>query len=124
MGARPCFKISATDYISYIQADGIDWELNDLDSEDSGRTLDGLMHRSRVTQKRKITVRLNPLKTEDFSTFSAAIGAEYVAVTILDPRAGAQTEYTFYGSSIKAATMSDDGTDCWWKGGSFSLIEQ
>lgn len=124
MGARPCFVIDSTDYISYIRMDGIKWECNDLDGEDSGRTLDGTMHRSRVAQKRKISVSLNPLKTEDFAIISAAIAAEYIDVKILDPKVGAQTTYTFYGASIKSATMADDGTDCYWSGGQFSLIER
>jgi hypothetical protein len=124
MGARPCFVIGSTDYISYIQMDGIKWECNDLDSEESGRTLDGVMHRARVAQKRKITVSLNPLKTEDFSAISAAIAGEYVDVKILDPKEGDQVTFTFYGSAIKSATMADDGVDCYWSGGQFSLIER
>jgi hypothetical protein len=124
MGVRPCFIIGTTDYISYIKRDGFKWECNDLDSEDSGRTLDGVMHRSRVSQKRKLTISLVPLKTEDFATISSAIADEYVDIKILDPKAGAQVTYTFYGSSIKSAVMSDDGTDCWWSDGEFSIVEQ
>lgn len=124
MGARPCLTIGAVDYITYVEMSGIKWECNDLDSDESGRTLDGLMHRYRVAQKRKITVNLKPMKTEDFSALSTAIAAEYVTATILDPKAGAQTSFTFYSSSITGATIFDDGIDCWWSGGTFSLIEQ
>jgi len=124
MAAKPCFIINTVDYIKYIKAGGLKWECNDLDSEDSGRTLDGVMHRSRVTQKRKVQVALIPLTTEEFAEISAAIDAEYVDVTILDPKIGAQTEFTFYGSSIKAATMHYDGTNCIWADGEFNLVEQ
>jgi hypothetical protein len=124
MSVKPCFIIGGVDYVKYIKAGGLKWECNDLDSEDSGRTLDGVMHRSRVAQKRKVQVSLIPLTTEDFTEISAAISPEYVDVTILDPKIGAQTEFTFYGSSIKAATMYYDGTDCVWTDGEFNLIEQ
>lgn len=124
MSLRPCFIINEIDYIQYIKCDGIEWECNDLDSEESGRTLDGLMHRSKVTEKRKITVNLIPVITEVFSEISQALNEEFVDIKILDPKLGAQTVFTFYGSSIKAATMFFDGNDCKWTGGQFNLIER
>lgn len=124
MGARPCLIINSVDYITYVEMSGIVWSCDDLDSDESGRTLDGLMHRYRVAQKRKVTINLKPMKTEDFAALSIAIAAEYVTATILDPKIGAQTTFTFYNSSISSATIFDDGVDCWWSGGTFSLIEQ
>jgi hypothetical protein len=123
MGARPCLKIGGVDYISYVLMNGIEWECNDLDAPESGRTLDAVMHRSRVAQKRKLGISLKPMKTEAFAIMSAAVSTETVTVTFLDPKEGAQVSKVFYGSRIASATMYDDGTDCWWENGKFNLIE-
>lgn len=36
----------------------INWSENDLDDPDAGRTLDGLMHRGKVTSKRRADIKL------------------------------------------------------------------
>ena len=131
MGARPCLKIGGTDYIQYVDMKGINWECNDLDSEESGRSLAGDMSRFYVKSKRKVTIKLIPIKTEIFSTISQVLKTtntagvtNFLQVTILDPREGAQTVYTMYSSGIKAATMFDNGVDCLWENAEFSLIEK
>lgn len=122
---KPCFIINGVDYIDCISMkDGLNWECNDLDSSESTRTMDGLMHRKRIAQKRKIKVSLVPLTTEKFKALCDALSPEYVEVTILDPKEGAETQFTFYGSSIQSAVMSYDGNETFWSGGGFNLIER
>ena len=131
MGARPCLKINSIDYITYVDQKGLNWECNDLDSEESGRNLEGDMTRFFVKSKHKLSIKLIPLKTEAFSTLSQAITTtntsgttNYLQVTFLNPRTGVQEVHTMYSSGMKAATMYDDGVDCWWENGEFSLIEK
>ena len=122
---KPCFIIDGVDYIDCISMKGgLAWECNDLDSSESVRTMDGLMHRKRITQKRKIKVSLVPLTTERFKELCDALSTEYVEVTLLDPKEGYATTFTFYGSSIQSAIMSYDGNDTLWSGGKFNLIER
>ena len=122
---KPCFIIDGVDYIDCISMkDGLAWECNDLDSSESVRTMDGLMHRKRITQKRKIKVSLVPLTTERFKELCDALSTEYVEVTLLDPKEGYATTFTFYGSSIQSAIMSYDGNNTFWSGGKFNLIER
>lgn len=45
------FEIDGTDITPYMNWDGLKYSTNDLDSEEAGRTLDGVMHRSRVATK-------------------------------------------------------------------------
>lgn len=118
-----CFIIENVDYIDCILMDGIDWEDNDLDSEDSGRLLNGEMTRTVITSKRKLTVKLCPLTTEQYSRFSKAIRKPFIDVTFLDPIDGAQVEKTFYGSSIKATSATNVIDDeVYWKNGEFSIV--
>jgi len=62
------FSIGSTNIISYILEDGLTFEYFDIDAPDAGRTLDGKMHRARVAQKVKITVRCRPLTTAQLSS--------------------------------------------------------
>lgn len=122
---KPCFIIDEVDYIDCIaMKGGLSWECNDLDSSESVRTMDGLMHRKRITQKRKIKVSLVPLTTQKFKKLCDALSTEYVEVTMLDPKEGDIATFTFYGSSIQSAIMSYDENNTYWSGGSFNLIER
>ena len=48
------FKINGTPVKT---PQGCTWSLQDLSSDDSGRTLDGVMHKDIVAQKRKLTCK-------------------------------------------------------------------
>lgn len=121
MPISPQFIIGGANYIPYISE--IKWARNDLDSEDSGRTLDGIMQRSRVAIKRKLSVTLKPLTQEQMESITAAIEPQFVEVTFADPRLGVVTK-TFYGSSIEAAVLMFRDDTVLWRDGSFSLIER
>lgn len=124
MGVRPCFVIGGVDYIgSILMQDGIKVSREDLDSEDSQRTMDALMHRVRIGVKLKASVAMIPLVTEEFAALSQAISPETVDIKILNPHTAAQETHSFYCSSIATASMYDDGVDCTWSGGSFNIIE-
>ena len=55
----------------------IKWSENDLDSSDAGRTLDGKMHRGKVTSKRRADIKLLPQKMATINQFFPILREEY-----------------------------------------------
>ena len=55
----------------------ISWSENDLDSPDAGRTLDGKMHRGKVTSKNRADIKLLPLKAEVLGPILQVLRFEY-----------------------------------------------
>lgn len=55
----------------------IKWSENDLDSSNAGRTLDGLMHRGKVTSKRRADIKLLPLKASEINPVLKILRNEY-----------------------------------------------
>ena len=109
-------------YVAY--SDGIKWQRSDLEDPESGRTLDGLMHRGRVATKIRMDITCRPLKSSEASVVLNAIYPEYVTVHYLDPQYGEVTKQ-MYSNNNPATHMllQEDGTE-WWKGISFPLIER
>ncbi len=104
----------------------IQWSRNDLDSDETGRTLDGLMYRSRIAVKRKLQVSCARMTTEQIATLNNALLPQFITVTFLDPLSGGYYTGTFYGSTVQATTQIYD--DCldetYWSDTSFNLIEK
>ncbi|WP_353853116.1 DUF6711 family protein [Dehalobacter restrictus] len=119
----PTFQIDGTDYIQHILKGGIKWSRNDIDGEDSGRTLDGIMHRNRVAIKRKLTVNMGRLTQSQIEAVTAAIEPEFINVTFVDPRLGTVAK-TFYGSSVDSTNQKFQDGEVYWEGTTFSLIEK
>lgn len=114
-------KINGIDILPYIEQKGIKWTRNDLDGSNAGRTMDGIMHRERVSSKIRLDITCLPLKTEDASMVLNAIHPEYVEVEYTDPMYG-HVYKTMY-SNNNPATYIDTKTDL-WEGISFPLIER
>ena len=114
-------KIDGVDIMPYIEQNGIKWQRNDLDGANAGRTMDGIMHRERVSSKVRLDITCLPLITEDASKVLKAIYPEYVEVVYTDPMDGLCTK-TIY-SNNNPATYVDTATDR-WEGITFPLIER
>jgi len=123
MPITPTFKIDTTELISYISNGGLKWSRNDLDSDDSGRTLDGIMHRSRIATKIKLQVVLDRLSQAEMTTLVNALSPQFVDVTYIDPVGGSVTK-TFYGSTVDSTTERYINGDLFWETTTFSLIER
>lgn len=63
------------DIAPYIEE--VKWSENDLDSPNSGRTLDGLMHRGKVTSKRRADIKLLPIKASQVNPILSILRNEY-----------------------------------------------
>lgn len=122
----PCREILAdgTDIAPCIESGGFKWSLNDIDSQNAGRTMDGTMHRGRVTQKVRLDITCRPLTSQEARTVLSAITQEYVQMTYIDPLYGPITK-TFYNSSRVANIQQIyRGGQILWTGISFALIER
>ena len=116
-------KIDGVDILPFIKEDGIQWKRSDLDSPDSGRTLDGVMHRGRVGTKIRLDISCKYLSDTDTHTILNLIYPEYVTVEYEDPLLGLRT-CTMYSNNNPAVLkrVDNDGTPV-WHGIEFPLIE-
>lgn len=117
------FKINGADFTHLLSEGAIKWSRNDLDSEETGRTLDGMMHRTRIDIKRKLSVTTMMLTTEQIVELNSALEPAFVSVTYLDPLEGITTR-TFYGSTVESTTQITMDGETYWTGTTFNLIEQ
>lgn len=124
--ATPYYNVNNVPILSYIVDGGLKIEENDLDADGSGRTLDGIMHRTIVGRKDKHTITCRPLKTEEANIVLGAItnGAFVTVSTNIHPKTGSFTG-TMYNSSRSAAVYRvDEDGDVVWDNISFTLIGQ
>lgn len=112
------------DMTPYIAYKGIKWKRADVDGEDAGRTLDGLLHRDRKAIKMRLDVTCKPLTSAEASTVFTAIEPVWVDVVYNDPRLGANTRKTVYSNNIPASYEMEIGGVDYWGGITFPLIEQ
>ena len=96
-------RINGTDILPLVAKGGIKWTRNDIDSANAGRTLDGTMHRGRVTTKVKLEVKCKPLLQSEVQALLTLIEPEYVTVDYIDPKVGARTGIQFYSNNVPAS---------------------
>lgn len=103
----------------------IKWSENDLDSPNSGRTLDGLMHRGKVTSKRRADIKLLPVKAERVNEIFPIIRHQYF--TCLTNIVPAESDLTMqmYNSTRSGGVMiiTTDG-DVKHKDVAFNIIQR
>ena len=118
------FTVNGLNLLPYLSEDGLRWTRFDVEAPDTGRTLDGVMHRGRVASKIRLDVRCRPLNTREMQLVLQAILPEYVTVRYTDPQDGSVTR-TMYSNNIPTlcATVYDDGT-ARWEGLEFPLIQR
>lgn len=109
------------DYSDMVQMSGFLWKRNDLDSESSGRTLDGIMHRTKISEKRTVEFQLMPDREERYAALDSDLSPPTVEVRYRDLH-GIMTK-TMYCSSFTATMDLDIDDSPEWSGGSFTLIE-
>ena len=108
------------DYSGMVKLSGMGWTRNDLDSESSARTLDGVFHRTRVAIKRKLTFDLMPDRASKYADLDTDLTQETFEATYEDLHG--QLTKEFYCSSF-AATLDEYGASAEWSGGKFTIIE-
>lgn len=119
------FKINRVDILPYILQGGLKWTQNDVDSPQAGRTLDGLMHRGKVTSKVKIEVQCIPVIPSVAAMLFELLDHEYVEVETDIAPINHPSAMTMYNSTRPAACLIIDsqGTPRWDEI-KFNLIQQ
>lgn len=116
-------NINGVDITPYIKYQGFKWTRNDVDSPNTGRTMDAKMHRGRVATKIRLDISCKPLTSDEASIVLNAIYPEYVTVTYTDPMYGVVTK-TMYSNNNPASYCINKGNREYWHGIDFPLVEQ
>lgn len=117
-------RINGVNILPYVAHQGIKWQRNDLDAPDSGRTLDGVMQRARVSSKIRLDITCRPLKSDETKIVLNAIYPEYVSVEYTDPMQGLVTKQMYSNNNPASHMLLQPGGTEWWNDITFPLIER
>lgn len=117
------FTINNVDIVPYIAQGGIKWQRNDVEAPGAGRTMDGLLHRSRVSSKIRLDISCRPLLASELQTVLNLIGNVTVSVTYDDPMYGRVTKTMYANNNPASFFLIDEKGDERWTGITFPLIE-
>lgn len=119
----------------YLMLNGLDitedieeikWSENDLDAPNSGRTLNGLMERGKVTSKRRADIKLRDLKAVRANQILSVLRNQYfICQTDLAPADGTDLIMQMYNSTRSGSVriVNTDGKII-HKDISFNIIER
>lgn len=120
------FEIDGTDITPYIHFEGLKYTTFDLDSEETTRTLDGNLRRSRIATKVRWDVPCKLLRTKEVEKVLQLLKPEWVQLRASDPLFGLRVS-TFYSNnnsiSMKITSKTSEGDEL-WEGLTFPLIER
>lgn len=114
-------RIGGVDYSTHIEAKGIGWSRNDVDSEKTKRVKNGKLRRDKITTKRKLSYKLVNMNREELAALDDALSAATFSAAYFDLH-GQQTR-TFYCASFSATLESAYSEDGEWGGAVFEMIE-
>lgn len=123
--AKPVLIINGHDYAAYVEA--LEMSRNDIDADGSGRDVQtGEMFRTRIASKLKAEVKLVRLPEAIHKQLLADISGVYYGAKLLDPETGAQSERTFYTSTVPFGAQRYDRESGapYYSGMAFSMIER
>ena len=105
--------INGHDYSRYVERKGLSWSRDDLDADEAGRTMDGVMHRSKITDKRNHTIKLVCAPESVLAQLDTDVSTETYTATYKDLH-GTMTK-EFYTNSFKATlnVVDDEGEGDW-----------
>ena len=118
------FTINGIDMTPYVAYGGFKWQRYDIDSPDTGRAMNGLMYRGRVSTKIKLEITCTPLKTDELRVVLNTILPEYVTVTYDDPMYGIVTKTMYSNNNPASFLIKKPNGDEYWSGISFPLVER
>lgn len=100
------------DITPYIKHGGLTFSRNDVEAPDSGRTLDGVMHRARVAIKERMDIETIPLKKAQVATLHGLLYPETFQVRVNPyPQTNASVTMTMYSNSIKTTHIIHRAND-------------
>lgn len=114
--------INGHDYSRFIESKGYGWSREDLDSDKSGRTKDGVMRRQKISTKRKLSYTMMNMTRDNMAQLDNDLSAQEFSATYLDLH-GKMTK-TFYCSSFQCTlNFACPGESDEWGDASFNMIE-
>lgn len=116
--------INGVDFMPFIAKQGVKWQRSDIDASNSGRTMDGVMYRGRVSTKIRLDITCRPLTATEAMTVLNTILPEYVSVDYYDPMYGERYSVSMYSNNNPASFLIEKPEDDWWSGITFPLIER
>lgn len=124
--SAPFYEVNGVNFIPFLIERGITWSEEDIDAENSGRTMDGVMHRGLVARKDKHTLSFLELSVEDSRTVLGALDSQYLTVrTNVHPKLAGIATFTMYNSSRKGAvSYLDEEGEMSWQLDDLALIER
>ena len=117
-------KINGTNIVPYIAYGGVKWQRNDIDGPDAGRTMDGVMHRERVSTKIRLDITCKPLLSNELMTVLNLIYPEYVSVEYDDPMYGRVTKQMYSNNNPASYLIKKQNGREYWSGITFPLVER
>ena len=123
--AAPVLIINNHDYAPLVEELNI--VNNDLDADGSGRDVQtGLMYRTRVATKMKVTVKLLRLQQEQMQQLAEDIKGTYYNASVIDPTTGTQVTKSFYTSErpFGAQRYNRETGAPYYDGVTFSMTER
>lgn len=131
MASAPYLKVrpygtsdAYVDLAPYIAFNGLKWSRNDIDASDAGRDQSGLMHRARIAIKIRFDVTCRPLTQAEAKIVLTAIKPRWLEVQYFEIQDGIQKTKKMYSNNIPAEFLIRMGTENYWGGISFPLIEE
>ena len=101
------------------------FEIETLDTENSGRSLDGLMHRDVICTKISLQLEWNSISVEEMSSLLTTLSSTFFEVRYFNPIQGAWTTDTFYcGNRTVPVYSCIDGNIVYNSGFSVNLIQR
>lgn len=116
--------VDGVDLTPYIAYGGLKWSRNDIDAPNTGRSMDGLMHRGRVTTKIRLDVTCKPLTSIELRIVLNTILPEYVTVTYDDPMYGKTTKIMYANNNPAVYQLNKNDGRQYWTGVTFPLVER
>lgn len=116
-------KIDNVDITDCIAYNGFKWQRSDIDAPNSGRTLDGVMHRGRVATKIRLDITCRLLTGQELHSVLNAVAPEYVTVEYDDPMLGRVVKQMYSNNNPASFQIKKrDGRE-FWSGVTFPLVE-
>jgi len=123
IGAVGSSDASKLDITRFIAVEGVKWEKNDIDAPNSGRDMNGTMHRKKVTSKDKMSITCRRLSESEHASLVAALDPDVVEVKYYSAGTATIVTKQFYNSKVQSGVVIDNGDQVVLAGITFDLTE-
>lgn len=122
----PFFRVNGVNILPLVKEGGMKWSRNDVDSPSSGRTMDAVMHRSRVAIKWRADFEIMDLPTNVCNALLNLILPVFVEVETNQHPLYGYYAGQYYSNNVPATAVYIDKKtgNARWTGISFPLIER